>query len=140
MAFSQKNRTPLASIDLEAFNPIPLPFVAYVATAVSQIPLNYIVLTAASPQLLNGLEEFKTGVEVTRDFSGPGYADYYTIPNGKHQTYGRKGRMDISPHGYPTTYFQLWAVRTDNVFSALGGAQHFRVLDLFFLLMIVMPS
>ncbi len=82
MAFSQKNRTPLASIDLAAFNPIPLPFVAYVATAVSQIPLNYITFTAASPQLLNGLEEFKTGVEVTRDFSGPGYADYYTILMG----------------------------------------------------------
>ncbi len=126
MAFSQKNRTPLASIDLAAFNPIPLPFIAYVATAVSLIPLNYIILITAS-QLLNGLEEFKTGVEVTRDFSGPGYADYYTILMGsiKH--------MDAKD--------EWTSVLTDirqQIFSS-GRCAHFESL-IYFLLTVVIPS
>lgn len=34
MVFSRKNRKPLAAVDLEVFNPIPLPLIAYVCTAV----------------------------------------------------------------------------------------------------------
>lgn len=36
LVFSPKdNKEPLASLDVDAFNPIPLPLIAYVGTAVS---------------------------------------------------------------------------------------------------------
>lgn len=78
MAFSRNNRTVLASLDLEAFNPMPLPLIAYVCAAVSLIvPLSRLEsLTPA--KLRNGLDEYEHGVQRTIEF-GKKYRRFYNL-------------------------------------------------------------
>jgi len=63
LVFSRKaSKRPLASEDLDAFNPIPIPLMAYACTA-----------------LLNCIEEYRTGEHVKKEFSGADYANYYKV-------------------------------------------------------------
>lgn len=77
MVFSeQASRRPLAMRDLDAFNPIPIPLIALVVTAVGT-PSSDCHVTNVFCQLLHGLEEYKTGTHETINFSGASYEDFY---------------------------------------------------------------
>ncbi len=55
LVFSPKaSRKPLAAVDLEAFNPLPLPLIAYACTAVTHFPLPYPLSECHVSQLLHG--------------------------------------------------------------------------------------
>ncbi|KLO03825.1 hypothetical protein SCHPADRAFT_948279 [Schizopora paradoxa] len=60
LVFNPKRRSPMASKDLNAFEGIPLPLIAYTATA-----------------LCYGLEEWRTGEHISKTFSESTYRQYY---------------------------------------------------------------
>lgn len=76
LAFCPKtSKHPLASIDLKAFEPVPLPLIAYACTGVSLAICFLPCLT--STQLRYALDEYKTGVRVKKKFTEIHYAKRY---------------------------------------------------------------
>ncbi len=74
------SKQPYASQDMDAFDPIPLPLLAYVCTAVCEIQImfgEFLQTFAPSLQLLHGLEEYKFGRYKKLDFSELGYKNWY---------------------------------------------------------------
>ena len=80
LVFSKKaSKRPLAEQDLDAFNPIPLKLIAYACTAVASVSSCSRTSAYDILQLLNVLEEYKSGELVKKDFSEVDYSNYYRI-------------------------------------------------------------